>query len=324
MGKQGWFSFVSMFVLSTLMSACMPTSLQTPQTEPCIPTDSIINPYQAEPAPWLWEIYSYPAKMGALPGSQPVLDARYAANTTLGRQAKRWSNFVDIDLSNSEKVRITVTYLSPQLLGIIHVNQMLLSGATTYNQDDFENRIKAGMANIAKRNESLFLLTISSSKVTAGNIITLDFPISGMELTNSSNTTVHPSHDDHSLDQYIRLVDNSFSGFVAYQLTIKDKEDCKLLLDPVWNTTISIHISGLTLNDGNREQQTWTIRYAPPVDDGYPDEIPNLVPAGQWQGFNLCNPSELGTAPEPVSESDVYWQQMGCYIWEQVTFANSP
>lgn len=322
MGKQGWFSFVSMFVLSTLMSACMPTSLQTPQTEPCIPTDSIINPYQTEPAPWLWEIYSRPARLDLPPGSQPLLEAKYAAYTTLGRQTKRWSSFVDIDLPNSEKVRITVTYLSPQLLGIIHVNQMLLSGATTYNQDDFENRIKAGMATIAKRNESLFLLTISSSKVTEDNVITFNFPVSEMELTNSSKKMVYPSRYDHSLDHYIRLVDEAFPGFVAYQLTVKDEGGCKLLLDPLWDTTISIHINELTLNGSSREQQTWTIRYAPPVDDGYPDEIPNFFLPTQWPDFNLYIPA--GTVPDLAPVTDEYWQQMGCYIWEQVTFANSP
>jgi hypothetical protein len=255
-------------------------------------------------------------------GSQPNLEAKYAAYKTLGRQVKRWSNFVDVDLPNSGKVRITVTYLSPQLLGIIQVNQMLLRGAISYNQTDFQNKIKEGMANIAKRNESLFLLTITSSKAPDGNVITLDLPVSEMELTNSANTKVYPLHDDHSLDQYNRLVNESFSGFVAYQLTIKDGEGCKLLLDPVWNTTISIHISGLTLNDSSREQQTWTIRYAPPIDDGNPDEIPSFVLPIQWPDFNLYVPS--GTAPTPDPVTDEYWENMGRYIWEQVTFANSP
>lgn len=321
MGKQGWFSFIGVLVLAAFTSACMPNLLQAPQTEPCIPTDSMINPYQTPPVPWLWEIYSYSTRLGASPGGQSLLEAKYAAYTTLGRQARRWSNFVDIDLPNSGKVRITVTYLSPQLLGIILVNQMLLHGETSYNQNDFEDKIKAGIADIAKRNEHLFFLTLSRN-AAAGKVVTLDVPISKMGLTNSSSITVYPLHYDHGLDEYIRLTDESFPGFVSYQLTVKDKEACKLFLDPLWDTTISIHISDLTLNGNSLEQQTWTIRYTPPVDDGYPDERPNFVLPTQWPDFTLYIPTS--TTPSLDSAPDDYWEKMGLYLWEQVTFANSP
>jgi hypothetical protein len=150
----------------------------------------------------------------------------------------------------------------------------------------------------------------------------LDIPVTKMVLSNAGKTDAFPIYYDDSLEEYIRLQDGYFSGFVDYQMTIKNDDTCNLYLDDVPDRKITIYVPELYINDKKYEKFTWTIRYSSLLTDEIPSEVPNFYPPDTWLGYETCKPE--GKAPNSDLQSDAYWEKLGLYLWEQVTFANSP
>ena len=313
--------FLSIFlIVSILLAGCgtMDMLPATPVLEPCVPNTEKANPYRAEPEEWIKNIYLHAAGNKSDSVDKTLYaEARSAAYRALGHQTDRWSDSVDIELPETGKVRFTLTYLSPQLIQTIYLNQLLIRNITGEGEAVTE-RFKSKLEGFAQRNEMLFLLTVttnqSASATQIDNPVTMDIPLPNMMMINMSNIAVPPLHDDHSLDLYNRLNHGKFSGLVTYQLGYKDGDTCKAVLDPRVDVNISINIPNLKLNDKDQPQQTWTILYTALIDDETNNEIPN---------YELLNPMPDGiyygptdAAPVPALESPTYWQEMGSYIWK--------
>ena len=257
--------FLSMWLLAALLVACGPLPQTSATVEPCPPSDSTPNVYRIAPEPWVHDVYNHVA--AADPASKETMywEARFAAFQILGHQTQRWSDFVDLELPELGSVRLTITYLSPQLIETILLNNMLVNGQSDYPDGVFTAKVSEGLTKLAQRDETLFLITITAPRYGSGTSnqppTTLDIPLKSLMLTNSSNLVVGTKHDDHSLNEHIRLMHGPFSGLITYQMTVKNGESCGLLLDPAVNTSISIHLPGLKIDEVDREQQTWTIRY---------------------------------------------------------------
>lgn len=302
--------------------------------EQCPPSDTTPNVYRIAPEAWVHDIYTHvAAEADPTIKEQRYLEARSAAFQILGHQAKRWSNAVDLDLPDPDNVRITITYLSPQLVEAILLNDMLAKREINYSDGDFTAKFWERLGRLVNRDEILFLFTITTLRSGGGvsNVppTTIDIPIGDLTLTNSAHQTVHTKHDDNSLDQYNHLVDGYSSGIITYQMTAKSGESCSLFLDPLVNTTITIHLTGLMINDEAREQQTWTIRYASPLGETSLEEYPNYTVSNSAPNFEDYNRSQ--TAPDSINPQipdplfwEGYWEKMGCYIWEQLMFSGSP
>jgi hypothetical protein len=315
----------------------MPASSQPAVIPQCTLPVSSPTAYQIPPADWVSNIYDHVASPNISDKSEPYKQARYAAFKILGDQTMRWSNYVDIALPDGGNMRITLTYISPELIQGILLNQILFTNKIYDPETQFQGKILAGLMQADQRDESLFLvsITFTASGVAPTNgiipatrkSISLQIPITEMVLTNSSNITVAPNHDDHSLNRSIPLRE-TFSGFITYQMTVKNGENCDLLLDPVWNTSISIYTPHLTVNDVDYGAQTWTIRYKSLLNL----DMSTITPDYEYPlttNFGDLSPSTDAPTPLDIPSTapgywDGYWELMARYVWEQVLYTNNP
>lgn len=319
--------FFSMFlILSILMAGCgvdAASAVLSSSSATCIPPVSTPNPYDVLPEEWIWKPYDYVAKTGSLANETEYGQARYAAFQLLRRQTERWSNSIDIDVSATEKTRITITYLSPQLLQLIEVNQLLRDRTDSImGNGEFQNHVQASLNKAAKMQGTIFLVTVYAVTSPDQDPMAINLPIKNMVLTNAANETVRPIYSDHGFDGVLRLANNSYSGFVVYPMAVKTGENCHLFLEETPDRKIALSLSGIIINDKNKENYTWVILYSPILDDGSPDENPNFAPPSTWQGYDSYTP--LPQVPSPDLPLDAYWELFSRHLWEQVTYDSLP
>lgn len=324
--------FFSIFlIVSILLAGCgvaIPSS--APELQPCQNYQNIINPYTETPEQWISWIY---AQAGGATSSNPTelyKQARNLAYKELGLQTFRWSSFLDWTLPDTSRVRVTVTFLSPQLLHIILINQYLKNDATQYTTEKLNEMMKLDLNKIIQRNELFFWVTVTSSPPVNGPItnspISIDFPALSMEITNSSNQTIIPSHADHTLSEHTHLLHSYFSGYISYPVAYQnDDGTCSLFLDSVWDTKISIGIPQLKINDEPKDLQSWAIWYEPLLDN-HLGPILDLNSTTPMLDLSMLIPKSIPPNPSqvPPEPDNSYWEQLGQYIWAQLTFSDMP
>ena len=192
---------------------------------------------------------------------------------TLTNQVKNWSSSSDINLDNDQIIRITVTFIGPEIAQMAIYNQLLyypIQGV------DFKTPLDKGMESLAQRDEFIFLVLITASDNVASipgrDIVTLDIPIREMLLTNTADLAVRPNHDDHLLDEEIHLGNGDFiAGFLGYPIAVGNESNCREVMEPDWNTSVTIRIPSYSI-DGEQIQNplTWNISYRTLIDLGGP------------------------------------------------------
>ena len=321
-------------ILGILLTACAPaTPPGIPDMPPCTPTAPNVNIYKATPQSWtrvIFQLAATPLPPSTSPQDQQIQQAQNAAFDLLVNQVKRWSAIDNIVLSPTKEVRITVTLISPELIQAAYLNDILFRRMLFSDPDESAKKILDG---IAERDELLFLVTITTIKydetATGENLITLNFPVNEMTLTNAANLPVSPDHVDHGLGQSIRITQGPVSGYVAYPLAVLSGDQCIWVLNPEFNQNINISVPSLIVNNIDQGPQTWTIKYVPLLNVDVPPPLPNINPP---PGFTptLVSPAPLPPSPvfnEPVTDSvywDSYWQSMARYIWGQITLTETP
>lgn len=324
MGTQVRFlSIVS--ILSILLAGCgvgATSAILSSNPEICSLPASTPNPYDVPPEAWVSEPYRYIAATNSQFSEQQYREARYAAFQLLRKQTERWSNSVDISLSNTETVRITITYLSPQLLQLIEVNHVLMARTNLGMGDgDFQNFVRGSLNKAAKLQGMIFMVTVYAAIEPDRQPVAISLPIKKMVLINAENSTVYPIYYDHGLEGTLYLGNSAFSGFVVYPIAVKNSDTCHLVLEDTPDRKITIDMSNIIIEDKDRGNFTWTIRYSPILDDGAPDEKSEFTPSDTWQYSSYV---PLSQAPDLYLSSNEYWDAFSCYLWEQVTYNNLP
>ena len=135
---------------------------------------------------------------------------------------------------------ITLTYLSPELLQAVFLNEVLKNRFPTYG---FQDQLQKVLNAIAERDELLFLLTVTTKNNNINPIRhTIKIPIESMVMHNAENLTIAHSHDDHNLEQIIDTSSDPVFGYFAYPLASFSIIRCKWILDPKYNTNIVITV----------------------------------------------------------------------------------
>ncbi len=292
----------------------------------CTPASPLVNVYKATPQPWSNKIFEYAFPLFPTPippnppiqfNEQPILDARYNAFLQLIKETTRWSNTQVIKLNDSSQAMITVTYISPELLQAVFLNQVLKDRSIAYG---FQGQLQNALNTIAERNELLFLLTVAMKNNNANTARhTIKIPIQSMTMYNAENLTIMHSHDDHNLEQVIDISSNPVFGYLAYPLAQVAANECKWILDPKYNTNIVITVPYIEVNDiNNKSPLFWTIPYISLMNPIVPSDTYVLpIPPGYDQ--TLMTPLTL--PPSDINQT-TYWQDFARFIWNQITLGN--
>jgi hypothetical protein len=275
----------------------------------------------ADPASSFVELPTDAAQLGL-----QISEARYAAFQYLVDQTKRWSDSETIKLDDTNEAQIIVTFISPELIQAVFLNDFLKSG---FIISDFYVQLQNALNSIAARDELLFLITVTSTNNNGINSIShvIDIPLGEMALNNAANLVSIPGHDDHNLDQPINSSFEPVFGYVAYPVGVLKSDGCNLTLDPKYNTNIVITVPDIKIDNATSRQYTWTIPYKPLIDWNNNQSQPTFI------GTSVFDPIQMSPSPKPPfpianqmfpngSSPDIYWQDFARYVWNLVTLGN--
>lgn len=337
-----WFMAVNGFLITIFMaglSGCAPQPAGLLPPIPCTPEHPEANIYKEAPKELANIIFEhvYPpiptptspdgeAPVSPVPPSyQQFFSARYEAFQYLTKQTKRWSTLETIKLDDVNEMQVIVTFISPELLQAVYLNEVLNDHILT---SGFEEQLKSILNIIAAREELLFLVTVIS---TSNNNPTstphmIEIPIKQMFLKNAGNLETAPVHDDHNLEQPINSSLDAVFGYIAYPLGSLDSNGCNWTLDPKYDTNIVITLSDIKVDNAASRKYTWTIPYRslidsnPPVTPQFaapPDFIPDRFVPLSKPPFPLPN-----FILSSGTDTNAYWQEFAKFIWNQITLGN--
>ena len=320
-------------LLVLMLTGCLgdwgtPAALSPAPAEACepAPTENV-NIYRTEPQAWVGDIFarahSTPFQgdplntpdptLPLLFGDQAYTGARYAALQKLIEETDRWSDTETIKFEDSTKIRITLTFISPELIQAAFLNQALKDNVNTA---DFQTYLQSALNTVAERNELMFLLTVT----TLNNDLSpfqhkIKLPIESIYLLNSENLPIPHSHDDPNLGQNIDITSESVSGYIAFPFTVLSGDQCKWILNPKYNTKIVITMPFAELDGvSDKNPYSWTIHYTSLVNSNMPANPAN---AAIPPGFNPALETPLLAPPIELNAPD-YLKNFAKFIWGQI------
>ena len=245
---------VVLIVLSMMISACEGVAAVAPDPPPCPPSENAYT-YQLDSH----YINFYNNGIAHINDSGAYNNDREVAFKELVNRIYDWSDTVDINIGG-ENVRITITYISPEIAQLIVINHYLYQQLTGFTEK-LPEQVKIQLAGIIDRNEHIFFITIMAPPSMNGT--TLVFPLSELSLTNTSNLTIYREHDDHNLEGPITLKNYPEYGFVYYSMAVMKDGSCQAVFDKNRDTRIVLSVPNLTIAGVQVGFQSWKYKYAP-------------------------------------------------------------
>jgi Holliday junction resolvasome RuvABC ATP-dependent DNA helicase subunit len=306
----------------------------------CTPESPNANIYRTTPQMWANMIFQYaypsipiPTTPDAttptppiVPNEQQILGARYEAFQYLINQTKRWSDIETIKLDNLNEAQIVVTFISPELIQAVFLNEVLKDRIITSN---FDVQLQNVLNSIADRDELIFLVTVTATNNNTNSTRhTIKIPIQSIVLQNDAEyLLILHNHDDHNLEQPINPSVKSVFGYIAYPLAVLTSKGCTSALDPKYNTNIVITVPDIKIDNVSSGSYTWTIPYKSQTNANTPPAPPIFIPRTSSDSNQI---SPLSKPPYPISSivlstgvnSDIYWQDFARFIWNQVTLGS--
>lgn len=325
------------FLISTCLCACIvitacgptPASAIAAAQPTCISSTPEANPYLSHPlSPAARNIYlnSFTNPSGA----------RQEALLQLGKNTAHWSDKVDIAIDEMNMVRVVITYLDPILVEYIVLNYLLNAPytpngsnnvtSTPMSLDRFDYELSETLRKLGGRNEMVFAVTITTpfyrEQAFNSNVLNVRIPIKELALISGSDMRVIPTHDDHILEENIDITHGPVSGIVGYPIAVLSQGQCVWITDE-YTTTLTLDVPRVLLGTTEFGSQFWSIPYRSLVMQDNNQASPTYDP-----NYNYSNPiDKLDDPPTPTwkpnaekddTNWDLYWEQMGLYLWSLV------
>ncbi len=301
------------FLIYLFLVSCTSQSTQSTSAVPtCVSTNPNVNRYYTYHETMAGVVYQQYAT-----GMLSLEAAQLLAFDYLQKIVKRWSAYSDIIITDGIGARITVTYLSPDLIQYAVLNHILYHNHAV---NDFKQEVQRELAQLGQRNEMIFFMLIeampNTNQLDNNHQIIIDIPIQQMALTNSSNLSVYPTHGDHVLDETILVTNNPVSGYLAYPFSVIQNEQCIWVMDELYNNTVTLDVPFLTVNGEQLGRQFWSIPYEPLVKLTTVDSTPESMPT--------TSPYDSIITPISVINEQDYWQKISRYIWHHIILEDYP
>lgn len=294
-----------------VMTPSLISATATPLSE-CQPLSYNMNIYNPTPVPTLPLNALPPTASITTPNAQqPNLTTKQSAFLKLEREVERWTDTRTIELGDASRARITITFLSPELLRAVSIID-IMTNHPNLSPDAEAERL---LAKNADRKNLIFFLTVLPIDSTAetSNAHTIYVDINQLKLINAKGLSIAPASFDHDLSQTITLPQDVY-GFLYYPLAVMSNGVCTEVLDSTFNTKIVLQTPHIILDKVESEPYSWTIKYTYLLDTGN-SPITNdnrYVPADA----DIFSTNIPPTNPEI---SDTFWEQYAKFLWGQLT-----
>jgi len=249
---------------------------------------------------------------------------QYEAIKLLATLTKRWSDSVDI-VQGSKYIRVTITYLSPELIYTIILNHYLFRKIGNVFNSSFEGQIASTIEELANRNEHIFFITLSASVYEQGSSprepVIVYLPVESLVMTNSSNIQVTPQHDDHNLEERIDLTSAPAYGYISYPIAVSkvsnETENCELFLNKNTNTHLTVSVPYVEINGTRHQIRSWMLEYTPLLQISLNSNLSNSVLQVEKKTENF-KPDITLPLPTSTEEAE-YWEKIARFIWYETT-----
>lgn len=317
-----------LIVMGMVLSACAPAAAASARSlyaTPCHPPTLEGNVYRQQPVQSILSAYYQGAfrdmDFGNPEDVQRYQSMQHEAIKLLATQTKRWSDSIDIPLE-TKFIRITVTYLSPELIQTIILNHYLFRKDSTFFIDGtFESQVRLQLENIANRNEHLFFVTLTASyygkDTSYTDPVIVQLPMQSLILTSASGIRVFPQHYDHYLEERVDLTLTPAHGYFAFPIAVNINGNCEYLLDKANNTHIDLSIPHIAINGTNHTIRPWMFDYVPPLRiASNPNPMEDRLQVER-------NPEDFFPCKDPplsITTVDAeYWENLARFIWHEMT-----
>jgi hypothetical protein len=299
-----------LILLSTLISACGEVAA-APITrfEPCLPGN---NSYEDAIDSYLVSIYEN--GVASMSDAGTFNSYKQQAFTELVNRVYAWTDSVVIN-AGEKNIEITITYISPDLAQIIVINDYLYQKNNNFT-GRLDEQVKSQIAGIIARNEHIFFMTFIGSP--SNNSVRIDFPLSELELTNTSNLTVRREHDDHNLERPILLKNELEYGFFNFPMAVIKDGSCQTVLEKARDTSIVIGAPRMMINGTDFGPQSWKYKYGPLIDmtsisNNHQNRFPLIQPVDQ------ITPT-MGSLSPGIKEDQNFWISLARIIWLETIY----
>lgn len=300
---------ILLILISTLISACGEVAAApAPRLEPCPPEK---NSYTESVDPFLVGIYEN--GVASINDVGQYNNYRQQAFRELVNQVHDWTDSVVIN-TGDRNIEIAITYFSPEVAHAVVINHYLYVRNNNFT-GRLDEQVKIHLAGIINRNENVFFITFSTTP--SNNAVTVDFPMSELELTNTSNLIVNKEHDDYNLEKPILLQTELEYGFTYFPMAVIKDGICQTVFDKTRDTSVVISAPRVIINGLTFGPQSWKFKYAPLIDmsslsGGGNNELAITQPVDQ------ITPAMVSLAPGNKNDPN-YWISMARMIWMQTT-----
>jgi hypothetical protein len=324
-----------------LLNACTsfiptpePTKIPTPYPT-CIPYDAIgSNPYTSYAQLVARNTELYVQNQPTTKESGIFREYYYGTISLDGAQQKAFLQLVyhtehlsdaeDFAVNDRPMIRVTITYLSPELVGFIFLNQVFYSirrFGLAMSPEEFDAELQKQLMTLGDRSETLFMATVTAAsyapEASGEKVMNVRIPFKSMKLNGTSDIHASPNHFDRVLSEKIPITRGPVSGYIGYPISVQ-VTSCNLVVDPKWTTSLTLSITNVKLGDTDFEEPSWSIFYDPLMEDG--DSANKLSQTMTDMEFQQSDLSQISPTPEPPfvkpSSADVpYWETMAKYVW---------
>lgn len=303
--------------ITVWLSACAPIPLSvdpTPLPE-CPPPSYNVNIYNSTPLPTVPSTVLPLIASNTLQVEQPDLSRKQIAFQKLEREVARWSDTKTFELGDTSQARITVTFLSPEVLRAAAVIDLLDENP---NAPYIDAQAASMLEQIARREKLIFFLTAFHVKPNGEtvNMHTLDIDAAKLILVNASGLQIEPAYYDHNLDQPIALPQYT-NGYLYYPLAVKNEKSCIEVLNSEFNTKIILQLPSIIIDGKSTGPHTWTIQYTYLLNTGNS----SYEVGDQYIPVDSEIQSQ-DTPPTSAEISDAFWEQYAKFIWAKLTPAH--
>jgi len=263
--------------------------------------------------------------LGALRTPGPEMQTiKGRALNILTYETIRWSHVWNKTVDEKNKIRITFTFVSPDLIRAVILNHVILrlshetNPRADINLQEYSNSALQKMDQRAK-----FLLLIIIQPETSNQSTSRIVIPQHISLNNIENLPTYKTQSDDFLHHALKFSDGQHSGVIFFPFgTINSTGVCTPILNTQQDTSITFVISGAQIASENSEEIFVEMPLAPaiPVDSTLPPMNPFILENGGEYAPRTTLPPIPTEATEYEKGGDLkYWTLVSLFIWQKLT-----
>lgn len=252
---------------------------------------------------------------------------RSRASQLLAYETLRWSRVQDLS-KDGKKLRIIVTFISPELIHTVMLNYVISNNLQLTN-NNFRDYTKSILQHMDERGEYIFLLTLQV-ELPDNTGMEIEFRPKKIFLKNSEGILAFASKvDDFFMPKFDMASSNQRVGFINFPQAVLNESECKLILDGLNEKKIGIGFERVEI-DGEKSDLFFEIPFSsllgveviPTPNPNYTLQSGEHVPA--YKVPSIQDVGLVGPVAALTNENLKYWQDVGHFVWANLATVYIP